>query len=220
METVANPFGPSVVLGHGGLPAGLDAESDADFSESATVKCGSLWRDALDLLTDHAPPYAEWVQRGVRAVIPVDNPPEVLISGSDDRRPGTISASINTTVDGMAEILVHEATHQYMFAAVKASPLDDGTDTALYYSPVKGAQRPISKILIAFHAVGNVLLLAMRLTESGHDRDHYWQKNLDRLGDQITALDEVLTNSTSLTHVGDCLFLPLRRALADNGLLT
>jgi len=219
MHCVTNPFGTSLVLRRDTLPTGLGIEVDPKFTRNAAAVCASIWRDALELLKDCAPSYAEWVQRGVRAVIPVDNPPEVLLSGSDDRRPSVITASANTTIDGMAEILVHEATHQYMYAATKASPLDDGTDTSLYYSPVKGANRPISKILIAFHAVGNVLLLATRLTDLGHDHGHYWRKNLDRLVPQATVLDDALAKNKSLTHVGNCLYLPLRRALKRNGLL-
>ncbi|MGW9346023.1 hypothetical protein ACWGR3_31265, partial [Streptomyces albidoflavus] len=104
------------------------------------------------------------------------------------------------------------------YMATRIMPIQDGTDPKLYYSPVKGAHRPVQKIVVAFHAVANLLLLGTIMQERDKD-SAYWKRNEDRFLNQVDAMREILLRNTALTVVGRSLVDPLMEQLRLTGLL-
>jgi HEXXH motif-containing protein len=105
-------------------------------------------------------------------------------------------------------MLIHEATHQYFHLLARYGALDDGTGE-MYFSPIKGTERPVNMILLAYHAFGNVLLFyrlcrRKRLKDAG-----YCRKNELQLLPQLRKLEEALVHTNALTPLGEALWRPL-----------
>ena len=67
----------------------------------------------------------------------------------------------------IAEVLVHECAHQYFYLLAYVGPYDDGSDERLYWSPPLRRNRPLSRILMAYHALANVRLFYAAVRASG-----------------------------------------------------
>ena len=109
----------------------------------------------------------------------------------------------------LAEMLVHEATHQYMYILCRLGDIDDGSDPKLYYSPVRRMERPLWAIVLAYHAFANVLLLYRLCRQSGIEDDGYCSRHEALLVPQLRELERVLTQTNALTEIGRGLVEPL-----------
>ncbi|MCA9666296.1 MAG: hypothetical protein KC503_11935, partial [Myxococcales bacterium] len=85
-------------------------------------------------------------------------------------------------------------------------PVDDGSDRRLYPSPIKKAERPIDKILLAYHAVANMVLFYRQCAENGHavERCHAQAQQLAAWRDALRA---PLEGNAALTDVGRAFLL-------------
>ena len=111
---------------------------------------------AMDLIATYASEYLGWVDRVVRQLFLINPRPHRVESGSYEDYLGMIHMSANADPLRVAELLVHEASHQYLNVLRKIEPVDDASDEAQYWSPPVHCHRPIAKLLTAFHAFGNV----------------------------------------------------------------
>ncbi|MCA9666699.1 MAG: hypothetical protein KC503_13965, partial [Myxococcales bacterium] len=112
---------------------------------------------ALELVQRFAPSYLPWIARGVANIVPLRTPPGSTSSASFDQLPRVVALTAQAPALDVAELLVHEASHQHVFMLTSVcGPVDDGSDRRLYPSPIKKAERPIDKILLAYHAVANM----------------------------------------------------------------
>lgn len=119
----------------------------------------------------------------------------------------------------LAEMLVHETTHQYYYLLTRMGPVDDGSDAELYFSPAKQRGRPIHYILIAYHAFANVLLFSQRCLANGYDDpDGYLQRNVLALTEWMRHFEAALGTTKALTPLGEALWRPLARELHLAGL--
>lgn len=167
-------------------------------------------REGMALLRRYAPEYARWVSRVVHSVIPLQNGNGRINSGSSRSEPGVIHATIDCGAEGYAEMLVHEATHQYYYILRRMGALEDGSDPTLYYSPVKQTGRPIAMILLAYHAFANVVLMGRRISAAGYSNARrYFPQNDDFLMPILQQLREGLVTTTALTELGTALWEPL-----------
>jgi HEXXH motif-containing protein len=163
---------------------------------------------ALNLLARYAPIFLPWIGRVLRKIIPVRSVPGKICSGSYEDHPGTVYVSLDWPSVAIAEILVHEATHQYYFLLKHYGAVDDGSGQT-FFSPIKGTKRPISMILLAYHAFANVLLF-YRLCSQKRIRDAgYCRRNEIRLVHQLKVLEDALVRSKALTPLGEALWRPL-----------
>lgn len=174
--------------------------------------CASV-QEAYSIIRDHAPIYADWVGRYSRRVVPLRSRPGLMMSSSSIYRPGTITMSHNAHPLGMAEILVHENTHEHLHLASATGPLDDGSDTNLYYSPIRKIDRPLSAVLVAYHAVGNIALFYRECRRSGAPGADYLDASEPEAMGWIAHMEETLSKSTALTALGRAIYEPLRDQL-------
>jgi len=132
----------------------------------------------------------------------------VLHSGSPEHQYGTIHISDNSRVLSVAEMLIHEASHQYFELLNKLGPTVDPSHTALYYSPVKQCDRPLHKILFAYHAFANVMLFYRGVAECGL-ADSCFAKFQNVLNHELLQLQQPLLENDAILPLGRALVEPL-----------
>lgn len=197
-----------------------DAVGEADLQELGTslmenIEGGDVegCSQALRILELYAPPYQLWVSRVIRRVILLRVEDGVMKSGSTNKLLGLIYMSSSRKPMPLAEMLVHEASHQYLNLLCRVGPISDGTDATLYYSPAVRRPRPLERILVAYHAFANMELLYRRCLDGGIDDDGYCASNQATLLPQLEQLESPLLDNPALTPVGRALFEPLFRRL-------
>ena len=163
---------------------------------------------ALDLLEEHLPHYFEWVVRIIRRVVVLQAGPNVLHSGSPEHQYGTILISDNSRPLSVAEMLIHEASHQYLELLNKLGPTVDPNHTELYYSPAKQCDRPLHKILLAYHAFANVMLFYRGVAERGL-ADSRSAKFQNLLNDELRQLEQPLRDNEAILPLGRAVVEPL-----------
>jgi hypothetical protein len=188
---------------------GFETRSESPMLQTATKSV----EQAFDLLETHAKPYFKWVTQVIREVVALRCSRGILRSNSSEDWPGKIQLSLPRRPVEVAEMLVHEASHQYFNIAQRFEAVSDGDDRKLYYSPVKGTDRPIDKILLAFHAFANVGLFYKSCIATGLDDKNYCKKNLERHLPELNELAEHLRSCNSLTNVGRALWEPLANSV-------
>lgn len=170
---------------------------------------------ALQVLRRHAPTYLLWVSRVLRGILPQHrSSPELLESGSSNRRPGLVFMTFPVAPAPCGELLVHECTHQYLYLLERMGRVDNGEDNSLYYSPIKRCDRPIRAILLAFHAFANVLLYYRMCRSSGLEDGGYCERQEEQLLPQLKDLLGPLRRTKGLTPAGRSLWEPLAAAIA------
>jgi len=160
------------------------------------------------LLEEHLPQYFDWVVRIIRRVAVAHFERNVLYSGSHEHQYGTIHISDNFRVLSLAEMLIHEASHQYFELLNKLGPAVDPGHTELYYSPVKKCDRPLHKILLAYHAFANVMLFYRGVAECGL-ADSQSAKFQNVLNDELRQLERPLLKNDAILPLGRALVEPL-----------
>ena len=110
-------------------------------------------------------------------------------------------------------MLVHESSHQYFYVLQHFGSIADGSDTELYYSPVKRTGRPVTAILLAYHAFANVLLYYRECLERNLDDDGYCAKNEKQAVIELAQLECALQATPSLTPLGQALWEPLSQRI-------
>jgi HEXXH motif-containing protein len=172
-----------------------------------------VYGDALDLLETYAPEYLPWIARTVHQLFLLYPKPHKVESGSVEHYLGLVHLTAHGEPLPVAELLLHEASHQYMNVAAKLKPLDDGSDNRCYWSPAVETERPIAKIVAAFHAFGNVLRFYRRCAESGHPNQRECQRQEQLLRGWMDHLVPPLRSSSALTEIGNAICRPLMQEL-------
>jgi hypothetical protein len=198
------------VLGYG------DADVDMQ-PELLLSRCDT----SLSLITEFANSYLLWVGNVIRELVPLRPRQGIFNNGSIDLAPGVIclSNSISNRDNpwSLAEVLVHEATHQYLYIARRLGSMDDGKDDALYFSPFRNTGRPIFNILITYHAFANVVLFYRTALANGLSTDPTFapavEERVKELTQKLEALEQALQATKSLTPLGFGLWEPLREEL-------
>jgi hypothetical protein len=181
---------------------------DDDYpAQSALLE--TIVKAAMDVVGTGAPMYLPWISCLVRNLVPLRANRHTQNSTTAFLAPGVIALSQEHPVL-MAETLVHEATHQYFYVLSRLGPVEDGTDTNLYFSPFKNTGRPLRYIVLTYHAFGNVVLFyrglrAQGLTAYELGRDVYLQE----LEGKLAILENTLRSCRTLTPIGKALWEPI-----------
>ncbi|MEX2262165.1 MAG: HEXXH motif-containing putative peptide modification protein [Bryobacteraceae bacterium] len=164
--------------------------------------------ETIELLTAYSPIYLPWVLRVIRYLIPL-NETTGIQSGSVEDQFGVVCAALGPNSVPLAESFVHEASHQHLNLLCRLGPIDDGTDSNLYYSPVARKERPLNRIVVAYHAFANLLLFYRLLRANGISDDAYCAQKEAELISQVEDLESPLRTSRALTSIGRGLCDPL-----------
>jgi HEXXH motif-containing protein len=170
--------------------------------------------EALALLGRVAPAYLRWVEWALRDVVVVDGEPASPRSGVSARWPAVVCLSAPHGPGVLAELLVRQATHQYLHLAERVGPVDDGSDERRHWSPLESAERPLGRLLAAYHAFGNVALLHRASVEARVDDGGYAAGRLAWLLPALRTTKAPLWENPALTPAGRALLDPLMQRLA------
>jgi len=170
---------------------------------------------ALELLRDFASPYLDWVDKITNKIIVFDSDSDSHIkSGSWEEAMSLYNLSVNHDVYIIAELLVHESSHQYFNLLKK---IDDFAKPheSLYYSAAVDKDRPLWAILIAYHAFANIVLFYRMLIENKAD----WKEIIVEREKEnmllVNSLATHLVNNKYLTDTGKTLFLSLHERITN-----
>ena len=169
----------------------------------------SKFEIALRILKENAELYFQWITSVVEVVAIVEGNSNFIYSGSDINYPGIINVSYPSTSVAIAEMLVHESSHQYWFMCQWFEDIVNGNDAGLYYSPIKKCDRPLWAIHTAYHAFSNVALFYDSCIKGQVQDDGYCNKNILPLLDQMKVLQKTLEATDGLTKTGELLWKPL-----------
>jgi hypothetical protein len=194
----------------GAVPGDSFFVEEADpFDVGALASFAGDVRAGLDFVAELGPEWLDWIETAVTVVVPCHAPADMLRSGSSNTQPGLVRLTAGRPPSTTAEMLVHEASHQYLHAALRVAPVDDGSDPNLYFSPVKQQPRPIDKILTAYHAFANVELFYAKALENGWQPDDREADAVARVTEELDVLEAPLRETGALTTAGRGLVEPL-----------
>ena len=156
--------------------------------------------------------YAVWVARLIRGFAITDMPDDSTIdSGSFFTRPGLVHCAFPLDRGLVVETLVHEASHQHFILLNSMFPMVEKGPQELIYSPIKRMERPLSRVLFAFHACVNIhRFFAAVDPASASDFD---RERRDVMHDYASTMSAKLANSAQLTPAGRELVALLDKAL-------
>lgn len=167
---------------------------------------------ALQLLREVAPQYYTWVTRVLRRLVIVEAPKDTLRSGNQEGYCGTFYISECLDPILVAEMLVHESSHQYFNALTHLEDVTDQSDQTTYYSPFVMRERPLDRLLLAYHAFANVHLYYRECFNSQACRRE-GRKDFATLENDLAAVEQTIMASDKLTPVGRALAEPLYREI-------
>ncbi|MGJ8561393.1 MAG: aKG-HExxH-type peptide beta-hydroxylase [Litorimonas sp.] len=156
--------------------------------------------EAMDLLKKSGAEIRNWVVDGIHTIVGVMAADDYVFSQSDPKFRGRSIISVNQRPIDIAEMLVHEASHQHFFILQQISRLvADGSSETLY-SPIASTQRPTIKVLLGYHAAANILHFYDRLIPSGGASQ--LTKRRDVINDMCGVFESELDRSSTLTPEG------------------
>lgn len=164
---------------------------------------------AVRILKEKTPSYYKWVCDITNTIIVYHTESESYIkSGSWEDSLSQYNISVNHDQYVIAEMLVHESSHQY-FNIFKKIENFASNDDAIYFSPAVNKERPLWLILLAYHAFANVLLFYRLLNESS---DIIKQREVEN-EDLVNKLSKHLENNSNLTPSGKMIYESLKKQI-------
>lgn len=175
---------------------------------------------AMRLLEQTAPCYLAWIKPLFRGMGPgplVDG--NRRQSGSFSWHPGVFSCGFPLSTPFLAEVIVHEMSHQHFMLADSVVPLvKAGRKEELYFSSFKGKNRNIEKILLTFHAVANMVLFWHDFIHGLGDTDPANRAQMQLMLNHGLGLVKILRGSDDMTDAGAAMFEQQCRLLAERGI--
>lgn len=191
----------------------LWADASPGFSRAPLTSVVQTLREAIELIRSRAPEYLPWVERAIRTVVPIASTKTLSVSRSARGEHGVIWASFPCSVLHAAEVLIHEASHQYYYMTEHGIWMTNLlNDDRSYLSPYVQKQRRIDRILFAYHAFANVLLFHRRCGDPGRNAD---SQDMKTQAHQLAQVDRYLAESPGLTGAGRALYRALRERVGS-----
>lgn len=173
---------------------------------------------AISLIVQCVPEYGPWCERFLRQVHVIGQSREdASFSRSSASRPGYVVASAPMPVVLQAEMLVHECTHQYYFLLELLTRIPvDPESKERFFSPLVGRERPIERLLVAYHAVANMLLFHTELLRNYPEHSDLSRERIGVLKPAGTdMLDTLNRNSRLLTANANAFWQPSRSRIEN-----
>lgn len=180
-------------------------------AETLAEACRSL-AEAHRTIASVSPDYAVWAARLIRGFAITNMPDDSSIdSGSYFTRPGLVHCAFPLDSGMVVETLIHEASHQHFILLNSMFPIVEKGPQELIYSPIKGMERPLPRVLFAFHACVNIHRFFASIDParaSDFDRERR-----DLMHDYASTMSAKLARSAKLTPAGRELVALLDKAL-------
>lgn len=167
------------------------------------------FREAVSILEQYVPEYVAWVRRALTHIFLLNPQQGRVESGSMENYPGFSHFSAYSSAAALAELLIHEAAHQYFNVLCLLGPFDDGTDETLYYSTAVKRPRPLDRIGVAYHAFANVMIYYRECVAKGIQDDGWCARHIESWTEGLRVLERPLRGNPALTNIGRALCEPL-----------
>jgi len=156
----------------------------------------------LTLLRERFPRYSLWVERVLRYLCPVESPQNSMQSGSFEGYFGFAFVTARPDPLKVAEMLIHECSHQYFALLTRLSALTDD-DGRLYYSPFVRRERPADRLLLAYHAFANVESFYRDCARAGVSVRRC-EDAIEQLRPDLDCVERTLVSDVRFTPEGRC----------------
>lgn len=211
-QTIQTPSGRVILLSH---LNGLDPDCfrlDLPLVDGISPTQLTAISESFDILKHGAPGYHSWVCRILRYLGIIKSPENFMRSGSLEWFWGLVAVSNNPNPLSICEMLVHECSHQYFnFISRLGSPSNNPN---LYYSPFPKALRPMDKIMLGYHAFGNVFLF-YRECLSNRTLSAECEQRMRIVRDDIQLVQDLTTDPQNWTPIGQALIQPLAERIRN-----
>ncbi len=196
--------------------AAEDIALPADLFSDAVDNVGA----AFDLVSQVAPEYTSWTRQLIRQIHVLGERLGSLsqLGGrSAQKRPGQIVTTAPRHLSLQAETLIHESSHQHFYMLQLLSPVAKNTGEEQFFtSPLNGMKREITRYLLAYHVVANMMAFHKRSLETGKGDREIIEGRLTYLRPIAREYITNLTaNSDLLTEQGNAFWLPSRSAVLE-----
>ena len=189
-------------------PPALEHGVAADTLAEARQSLAQAHRTIRSVSSD----YAIWVARLIRGFAITNMPEDSTIdSGSFFSRPGLVHCAFPLNRGLVVETLVHEASHQHFILLNSMFPMIEKGPQELIYSPIKQMERPLSRVLFAFHACVNIHRFFAAIDPARASR--FDRERRDQMHDYASTMSRKLAQSAQLTPNGRELVALLDKAL-------
>lgn len=205
---------PILLLPSSALAEGEFTEIKQELLDDIPEASRASFQQTYKVLNQTMPHYAQWFERVITHVMVLPNQGSTIRSGSIRTIPGAVHMSDSRNVIRLGEMLVHEASHQYYHLALHLMQDHYEEPSNLYYSAVKGRERPLSSVILAYHAFANVILYYDACRKAGlDDQDHYIDRHYDNTVSDVESLSNVINGVSSLSALGHGIVAPLEAQL-------
>ena len=157
-----------LVWGYGIDPAIVELGDQPLSGELVDAACSTV-SSALKQVFAVGADSQSWVERSIRvASIMASASGNRLSSRSSALRPGNIEIAAPGNRLHLAELFIHEAAHQHFnLGALLGKYVRPEASELLVYSALKGSQRSLERVAMAFHAIANIYVFLDRLACQG-----------------------------------------------------
>lgn len=201
---------PDLLPAHGRKTS---AYSDELFVPAPPRAQTALLQAALELLNQSLPSAYEWTFSVVKDIIPLRTKNGAAGSTSSFWDWGMVGATLSDRISPalIAEMLVHEASHQHFFLAMQLGPIVDGADDRQYLSPMVNAPRSLEKMFLGYHALVNILLFYEGLNLlSREDYGSFSRPRIKFLFEKLDCIGPVVGGATSFADLGSSMLRHLQ----------
>jgi hypothetical protein len=166
----------------------------------------------LKAIRDVSDDYLSWVAKVVRFVAPwrVTSDRRPTGSSSCSNAPGLVGIGNHDHAASLAESLIHEASHHYFYAVLRLGRVDDQSDTRLHLNPFFGRNRPLDRILFAYHAFLNVHRFCLMALEAPGADLSYFEPREKEVKDGLKIMEAAIDGNPALTTLGNAIWADLR----------
>jgi HEXXH motif-containing protein len=207
-----------VVVGGPSVDPQMKGTYDGDLSPALFAEAAEQMFRSLRFISEVSPEYFRWCTRVLRQVELTHSPRSgVSFSRSDPCRPGTIVLSFPADLVLYLEAVVHECTHQYfymlmMLTAVKSDPFDQTE----FFSSIVARNRPIDRVLLAYHATANIISFLDVLRKHRLDLQPMVDLRLREQTKITRQLHEVLASGKKhLSEAANSFWLPFQESVGS-----
>ncbi len=152
--------------------ADVEAHPDKDGSRlDLGRRAADAWtaglRVGLEAIAAHVPGLRAELDVGLMLIVPVGYDAERHLSASYQEAIGTIYMSLHPRPLTLAEAIIHEFSHNKLYALLEQGPILHNAWAPLYASPVRPDPRPLHGVLLAVHAFLPVAAMLESMLASG-----------------------------------------------------
>lgn len=161
---------------------------------------------AMDVLDSCGPRYVPWLSQLFRGVASTPlGYDDMRQSGSYLAHAGVFNCGFPGGAESLAEVIVHEVSHQNYLLLNSMYPLCDDQRDGLLYSSLKRKHRTLSRVLFAFHATANMAVF-WRDLDKVCPLSAYYQREQKEIDHHAGALYRVVRDARGLTSHGQVFF--------------